>query len=112
MNCVYLVYDEVTLKNPELLSVDYNFFGQARPGDLVRFGGKNLTIKQKIFDPQEMDMYVVVLTPNDMRDKIYKEMYETFGLLETVKQVRNDLGLNLTKARDYVIKLKDKKYLE
>ena len=47
-----------------------------------------------------------------MRDKIYKKMYETFGLLETVKQVRNDLGLNLTKARDYVIKLKDKKYLE
>lgn len=55
MGNVYLIY-ESNFDNPELLSVDYNFFSQSHPGDFVRIKNENHQILQKIYDPQEMDL--------------------------------------------------------
>lgn len=105
MNCVYLVFNGETLEDPELLSVDYNFFGQARPGDFVRIKNENLELKCKIFDPQEMDLYVVVKKKELTMDEFYLDMYLKKGLLETIKAVKDDCGLGLREARDYIYKI-------
>lgn len=65
MGSVYLVYDD-DFDKPELLSVDYNFFNQARPGDYVRIKKENHKILQKIYNPQEMDLYINVARPVDI----------------------------------------------
>lgn len=57
MGSVYLIYDG-NFDKPELLSVDYNFFGQSRPGDYVRIEECNYKISGKYYDPQEMDLYI------------------------------------------------------
>lgn len=97
MNCVYLVFNEKTLENPELLSVDYNFFGQARPGDFVRIKGENLELKCKIFDPQEMDLYVVVNKKELTKDELYYT-YNKDGLLKSIIE-----NISPKEARDYFI---------
>lgn len=57
MNNVYLVIEN---SEPELLSVDFNFFNQARPGDCVKVKEVYYEIETKIYDPQEMDLYIKV----------------------------------------------------
>lgn len=94
MNCVYLVFDEKTLKDPELLSVDYNFFGQARPGDFVRIKDENLKLKCKIFDPQEMDLYVVV----NRKELTVEELYNMYNKDISLKSIKD---VDLREARDY-----------
>ena len=51
MNNVYLV---IKNSEPELLSVDFNFFNQAHPGDCVKVKEAYYEIETKIYDPQEM----------------------------------------------------------
>lgn len=68
MNCVYLVTKN---SEPELLSVDFNFFNQARPGDYVKVKEVYYEIKAKIYDPQEMDLYIKVEKAYyEIKDKI------------------------------------------
>ena len=58
MNSVYLVTEN---SEPELLSVDFNFFNQARPGDYVKVKEVYYEIKDKIkMFGQEMDIHIKV----------------------------------------------------
>lgn len=112
MGSVYLIYDG-NFDQPELLSVDYNFFGQSRPGDYIRVKNENLQILQKIYDPQEMDLYINVT--GDVKFESFKVplVYENRYLklceqsvLLAVKQVKEDWGIGLREAKDYIDKLR------
>ena len=114
MGNVYLVY-ESNFNDPELLSVDYNFFNQEHPGDYVRVGNENHQILQKIYDPQEMDLYInvsskVKFEPSNV-PLVYEQKYvETCkqSILLAVKQVKKDWGIGLKEAKDYIDELRAK----
>ena len=114
MGNVYLVY-ESNFNNPELLSVDYNFFNQAHPGDYVRVGNENHQILQKIYDPQEMDLYInvsgnVKFEPFKVPLSYEQKYVETCkqSLLLAVKQVKEDWGIGFKEAKDYIDELRAK----
>lgn len=114
MGSVYLIY-ESDFNHPELLSVDYNFFGQSRPGDFVKVGSENHQILQKIYDPQEMDLYINVAGKVKFESSkvpsIYKEKYIELckqSVLLAVKQVKGDWGIGLKEAKDYIDELRRK----
>ena len=72
MNNVYLVIEN---SKPELLSIDFNFFNQARPGDCVKVKEDYYEIETKIYDPQEMDLYIKVY---NQRCLIQKEKSKSY----------------------------------
>lgn len=107
MGNVYLIYNS-NFDQLELLSVDYNFFNQAHPGDYVRVKNKNYQILQKIFDPQEMDLYInasgSVKFESSKVPLVYEQKYLELikrTVLLAVKQVKEDWGIELTEAKDY-----------
>lgn len=111
MGNVYLIY-ESDFDHPELLSVDYNFFGQSHPGDFVRIKNENHQILQKIYDPQEMDLYINV--SGKVKFEIpsnYEQKYINLckqSVLLAVKQVKEDWGIGLIEAKNYIDELRKK----
>lgn len=114
MGSVYLIYDG-NFDSPELLSVDYNFFGQSHPGDYVRIKNENHQILQKIYDPQEMDLYInvsgnVKFEPSKV-PLVYEQKYLELckrSVLLAIKQVKEDWGIGLKEAKDYIDELRKK----
>ena len=107
MNDVYLVKNGTK----ELLSVDYNFFNQAKPGDFVRIKELGYEIKRKIYDPQEMDLFIEIsnehefLCLDDPTVKKYLEILKKEGKLTCVKRFKEEFKVSLKEAKDYVDKI-------
>ena len=107
MNDVYLVKDGIT----ELLSVDYNFFNQAKPVDLVRIKGLDYEIKRKIYDPQEMDLFIEISNGHEIlfldnpTIKRYLEILKKEGKLICIKCFKEEFKDSLKEAKDYVDKI-------
>ena len=106
MNDVYLVIGNT---EPELLSVDYNFFNQARPGDCVKVKEDYYEIETKIYDPQEMDLYIKV--DNKQRlgksKSYYIDLLKREGKLQAIKEYKDEVGCGLREAKNFIDNLQD-----
>ena len=108
MNNVYLVIEN---SEPELLSVDFNFFNQARPGDCVKVKEVYYEIETKIYDPQEMDLYIKVdnqqwLIGNKSKS-YYIDLIKKGQKLQAVKEYKDEFGCGLKEAKDFIDNLQD-----
>ena len=104
MNDVYLVIGNT---EPELLSVDYNFFNQARPGDCVKVKEAYYEIKTKIYDPQEMDLYIKVDDNKRLLEKsksYYRDLINKRQKLkiEVILEYMKDHNCDLKEATDFI----------
>ena len=106
MNDVYLVIGNT---EPELLSVDYNFFNQARPGDCVKVKEDYYEIKTKIYDPQEMDLYIKVDNKQSLgkSESYYIDLLKREGKLQAIKEYKDEVGCGLREAKNFIDNLQD-----
>lgn len=104
MNNVYLVIEN---SEPELLSVDFNFFNQARPGDCVKVKEAYYEIETKIYDPQEMDLYIKVdnqqfLVREKKEKSYYIDLINRGEKIQAVKEYKNEVGCSLREAKNFI----------
>ena len=107
MNDVYLVIGNT---KPELLSVDYNFFNQARPGDWVKVKEDYYEIKTKIYDPQEMDLYIKADDNKQYLEKsksYYIDLINKGQTFQANKEYRDEVGCGFKEAKDFIDNLQD-----
>lgn len=108
MNDVYLVIGNT---EPELLSVDYNFFNQARPGDCVKVKEDYYEIKTKIYDPQEMDLYIKVdnkrCLGKSKSKSYYIDLINKEQKLQAIKEYKDEVGCGLREAKNFIDNLQD-----